>query len=348
MMKNFTILLFSLFTAFASFAQDPDIYDLQVLNETYQDLDNPINLNGEDTWDDPFYFIPIGFPFEYQGNSYNYAVNFFGAGVLGFTNDTTFSSEPESIPIVLAFGADLVDAAYEDYYDNEISESPLNYKHSGTAGNGIFTYEVKNAAFYDQLFQEPDPSNTSRVSFQIVLKEADNSIEYHYGPSNIEDNSFLGSNSSLLAGIIADYDLYSYDEFTNFQFLLNDPSNPDFPFYSTSEEAMAAGVNSFLNSQPTEGTVYRLTNPNQVVGYNNLVAENLHVYPTATDDILTIENPIIGTTVSAQIIDIKGKIWQTEIITATEQIDISRLAKGNYFIKVFADDQLFIQQIQKL
>lgn len=345
MMRTFTILLFSILTTQICFAQDADIYDLQVLNEDYVDLENPISLNEGSTWEEPFYFIPIGFPFEYQGTAYNYTVTFLGAGVLGFTNDTSYYYEPESLPIILAHGSDLADAAYDYYNQNNQSESPISYSHSGSDGSRVFTYEVKNAAFEDQLIQYPNPTNTSRVSFQIILNEVDHSIEFHYGPSIIDDVSLLG-NSGLQAGLIQDFSLNEY-EFQNFQFLLNDPNSPDFPFYANEQEAIAAGLSSFLDGQPTEGTKYRITNPNQVVGLQNITAYDLNVYPSVVQNVFTIENPSLGKKVTVQIIDAQGKLWQTETITTKNEIDISQLAKGIYFVTLTLNEKLYVKQIVK-
>ena len=347
MMKFFTLTFLCCAIAFASFAQYPVVYDLQVSNESYQDLENPISLNENQTWDDPFYFIPIGFPFEYQGTAYNFAVTFFGVGVLGFTNDTSFYYEPKSLPLILAFGADFVDAAYDDddYNYTAQSESPISYKQSGSDGNAVFTYEVKNAAFYDQLIQYPNPSSSSRVNFQITLKQADHSIEFHYGSNLVEEESFLGNNG-LQVGLIADFDFYDY-EFENFQFLLNDPSNPDFPIYNTTADAMAAGVTSFLESQPSDGTKYRITNPNQVVGLNDFISENLTIYPTLASDNITIENPLQNKPIIVEVFDIQGKLMQQVNAENKIKLNVEHYPKGAYVVTAKDGLTTYTQQFIK-
>lgn len=89
-----------------------------------------------------------------------------------------------------------------------------------------------------------------------------------------------------------------------------------------------------------------ITGINQVV--NN---DNLHLFPNpATDKITITSQKAINSTVNVSIVDVAGRIAQTvsynNMAAHTQQnIDISKLAKGVYFVKILSDNNEMIEKL---
>ena len=78
--------------------------------------------------------------------------------------------------MLLASGCDLADRAI-----NGGDPSIIRWQTEGVPGEQVFTIEWANAGMYDEVF-DSSGSSLSYVNLQVRLFEADNSIEYHYGP----------------------------------------------------------------------------------------------------------------------------------------------------------------------
>jgi hypothetical protein len=94
-------------------------YTLTTFNETYNELTGSISLNNGEIWDDPEYLVPIGFPFELNGNTITF-LQMYGVGA-ALASPT---AEQDVVGIVAPFETDLIDRGYNE--DNQ-SESPISY-----------------------------------------------------------------------------------------------------------------------------------------------------------------------------------------------------------------------------
>lgn len=87
---------------------------------------------------------------------------------------------------------------------------------------------------------------------------------------------------------------------------------------------------------------------NSTVGINESVnMPNFNIYPNPASDFITLEIPDFISGTSIQIVDLTGKIIKIESIqTHTQQIDVSNLSKGLYFIKI--QDKQGLYSIKKI
>lgn len=191
-----------------------------------------------ETWDDPAYNVPIGFIFHF----YNQPIT--TVHQLGEVAYSLLSTHllTDTLGFFFVFGADLIDRGYQD----TLLRSPITYKTTGAAGHRVFTIEWKNAGFYRQYFFTGD--TTDFVNFQMRLYEDDQSIEYHYGPSNITQPELDYDSTGAFVGLIEKL-VFETDASAGESILLTgNPANPtSTPVYQP----------IFLNGTIPANTLYR-------------------------------------------------------------------------------------------
>ena len=114
-------------------------YDFSVEQGVYTPLQNAISANNGMVWDDPSIEAPLGFDFQFFGQT---ASTLYWYGGTAFN---VFGLPANTTPLIIAYGSDLIDRGY----DVGISQSPISYKTEGSPGNRIFKMEWSNAGFYD-------------------------------------------------------------------------------------------------------------------------------------------------------------------------------------------------------
>ena len=213
-------------------------YTLSVLSEPYVDLTGATSVNNGEIWDDPDYFVPIGFPFEINGNPVA-SLTFGGVGSLMIANITNPDIETGIFP----YENDIIDRGYAL---NDVSESPISYKVEGTSPNRIFKLEIKNAGSYYEF----DFFGTKDMFFnhQLWLYEGSNQIEFRYGPASIEIPEIWYADGGAFVGL-TDIDVNT-DEYVNPHFISGSASAP---YLSVSDVT--------LEGTPGEDVVYRLSLP---------------------------------------------------------------------------------------
>jgi len=174
-------------------------YDLTTFVSSYMDLTGATSINNGEIWDEPEYVVPMAFPFELNGHPVT-TLHFNGSG----TSMGSSTGVPFVIAEILSFENDLIDRGAI----GGTSLSPMSYTVEGDPGSRIQKIEIKNAGSY----YEWDVHGTldMYVNVQCWLFEGSNNIEFHYGPSFI-DNPLLfygGGNGPESA-------LTDYDEFDN-------------------------------------------------------------------------------------------------------------------------------------
>ena len=210
------------------------LYTLTTLNEPYSNLSGSTSLNNGELWDDPEYVVPIGFPFELNGNPVS-ALQFFGSG--GLLGAPT--ADPDVLTAVFPFEMDLIDRG--DI--NGTSISPLSYKVEGSPGSRICKIEWKNAGSYEELI---DGTLDMFINFQLWLYEGSNRIEFRFGDNNINDpDVFYGGFGIYLGTTDANQNT---EELSNPHFF---SGSIDMPVLSASEGT--------IEGTPSAGTVYRLS-----------------------------------------------------------------------------------------
>lgn len=306
---------------FAAFTANAQTYGFQKTTGFYSNLLGTTSLNNNTTWDDPTYEVPLGFSFDVYGNSYDTLYFEVGLGA-EYTFKKSFLANP--LAFLGAYSADLIDRG--EY--SGVSQSPIDYKVEGSTGNRIFKLEYTNAGFYDDL--DDDSVSTDFVNFQLWLYESNNNIEIHFGPSNITQPNlcfYTGVGSAHF--VSANLDLNNGSISTNTISLSGNPSNP------TAAVDSALG---FVNGTPADGTIYRFINGG-TVSIDELVKENirLNMFPNPAIDFINLEinkSELISPFVN--IYDMNGKLVASP--SFSQQIMISELNKGAYFIEAFTKD----------
>ena len=171
-MKNFylTFILF-FFTIGFSFCQD---YSFTSFNQTFEELNNPTTVTGNEVWEYPDYEIPIGFDFSIL-NFTSDKIYFIEDGLAGYISLSPNINS--NIPMLIPIGQDIKDRGN----NSTGSLSPISYKLIGQPGNRILKIEWKNVGFFG------DQTENDYINFQVWLYENNNKIEYHYGDNDINN-----------------------------------------------------------------------------------------------------------------------------------------------------------------
>ncbi len=289
-------------------------YGLTTATATYNNLVNPISLTEGDIWDDPEVSITLPFTFKL----FNFPINmvyFDGLGAIllsEYTLDTAF--------YLFVNTADLIDRGYDD----EVSLSSINYIIDGNVGNRICKIEWKNVGSYD----EGTPYSMF-FNLQLWLYEGSNILEWRYGSSSITDiSTFYYGEVGSMSGI-------AFETESNYiiELIGGTTLNPAL----TNDE-------TYLDGHPADGTIYRLTPAtNQIADHQG---QNITIYPNPVQDILNIETKQINTKVT--IFDYTGKLIQSQMISETGAIDVSKISTGIYFLQIenegITQTQKFVKQ----
>ncbi len=211
----------------------------------YSNLTGAISLNNGNTWDDPEYEIPLGFNFNFYGNTLDsLIITGYGYGAeLGLTSN-------QITPVIVPLGVDLIDRGSE----NGLSLSPISYKTTGVVGNRITKIEWKNAGFYNGD-KDDDDVYEDYVNLQLWIYENGNKIEFHYGPTVINDfnASYDGENGPWGVGISSLFDFDGYDYKGKSQILSGNPLSPTLEFLDDGD-----GL-AYMSGIIPNGTIYRFT-----------------------------------------------------------------------------------------
>ncbi|MDQ7916451.1 T9SS type A sorting domain-containing protein [Mesonia sp. MT50] len=290
-------------------AQD---YTVTAFNEPYQDLVNATSVNNGMLWDDPAFSIPIGFDFEVYGQNYStlYTSDEYAGGVLTFQQFST------TLSLLAPIAQDIVSKEGS----NEQSLSPISYVVEGSVGNRIFKLEYKNAGFWD------DTTDNDSMDFQVWLYESDDSIEYRYGPNSINNpNESYEELPGPIVAYVPSYNLINETFNEDAYLLIEDPINPTVIIANNN----APDLESALIGNIPEGTVYRFDPDGLAVNNNQQIA--VSVYPNPTQDVIHLQNAY-QEEFSASLYDVLGN--KLEISIQNEQMDLTSLASGTYFLTI--------------
>jgi hypothetical protein len=210
------------------------IYTLATFTDTYTELTGATSLNNGEIWDDPTYIMPMAFPFMINNNAVT-ELEFYGGGSLMRAP----TPDPLVYNYIFPFEADLIDRGA----NGATSLSPISYKVEGTPGSRIQKVEFKNAGSYNEM--DAQGTLDMFVNFQMWLFEGSNKIEYHFGPSFVNDPNLFYDGSGPISGT-ADYD-ETNDIITNAHFIIGPAANPSLSVNPT-----------LLTGTPADGMVYRL------------------------------------------------------------------------------------------
>lgn len=335
-MKRLILTLASAFIAWVGYSQ-PDNLVFIVNNATpYQNLTAPTIVTTTD-WDDFDATIPLGFMFKAMEDSTN--TLYFDSNDMNSGTELQFKTSSMTSNPFNAFSwmYDLIDM---HAYDNT-QTSTVGYKTDVVSGKKITKIEWNNVAFYD------DEDSSAFANVQMWLYEANNAIEFRFGNSSRnaittianDPNGAYGFNGPVFA-LVKDVDLNTGN---GTKIYLPSSVNPPAMDSATFMQLFTSPVDYGIDSFPNANTLFRWA-PAQVNTSSNSIAltENVTIYPNpATNNVTITTSKISGYTL---------RLYATNGICVKQQtleglnnnVDLSQLASGNYFL-VLANKEERIQ-----
>ncbi len=302
-------------------------YSHVISTSIYQDLSNPVLINGPDSIASAYY-VNADFLFPAFGSYADFNVH---------------ASVPSLGAYVTRFG---YLAVYENpgfqythvfhgyYIPNLVkisSNSSLSVQFSGSSGNRVLKFQWKNMGLRNH-------SDSEYVNFQIWFNEADKSVSYHYGPS------------TLIADVkdVAVISLFrAPNSFNSFTHATNLGGNAAIPQGLTVVNPKSftelVGVNNF----PPSGTIitFKTTTSGINENFATGVSSELSIYPNPVNDVLSllITNP--DKIISTEIFNSNGSIiYEQRKLNERNEIDFSNYPAGIYLIKLCDTENRFIFQ----
>ncbi len=163
-------------------------YQFQEFNDSngfgsFSGMTNVFSGGDFDTEDAPN--IPIGFDFEYAGQTYN-TLNISVDGSVSFTeNNITGGNDLAS---TTAHHINIIAPFWDDLKLFNSDNGVISYRTYGNAPNRGFVVEWKNIRRYN---------HTGTVTFRLILRETTNYIKFHYGTSNLSfSDASIGFNAN--------------------------------------------------------------------------------------------------------------------------------------------------------
>ena len=300
--------------------QAQDFYTFSKSTATYADLTDATSLNQNIPWQWEE-MGPVTTPFSVYafGESYN---NF------SFSDDSFFLVDAGSNIYLMPIFGYLMD---RNFSLSSASLSPISYKVEGAAGNRILKLEVKNAGL--ELEKEVSSTSTLFVNYQVWFYEADKSIEYHYGNSNITDLAMLNEESMMVVILAKESENSIIAGFVS--------GAVSSPLYSEAvddiEELPA------LDAVPPVNTVYRFSvNSAATIDQTKV---SFSIYPNPTTDVLNV-NLEDQVEKGYSVYDMLGReVIKGNIHNETSfQIPVHQLQQGNYILKIGSSVKNFIKK----
>lgn len=330
-MKRITLLAAILVASISAKAQD--FYTFTKSEATYEDLTDAVSINNGEAW----WFLSEMGPFEST-----FPISVFGQEFNKFAfidgNFITFNDDDSLITFFYPTIAFLMDKGYPDS-----NQSPVSYKIEGNEGSRILKLELQNAALVPELiFQEPTPTLSTFLNYQIWFYEADNSIEYHYGDHNITDLTLLNEEGMPIVIL----ELYNFieEETERAGLVTGAVENPVYMEFASEEDFPDNPEEVLtLSDIPQPNTVYRFElNPASVDGVEKPV---FSIYPNPATEIVNLSFYETIYTEYA-VYDMTGRNILSGTINgeSNKQISVESLQSGTYVFKVGNTTKKFIKK----
>ncbi|MFK7772603.1 MAG: T9SS type A sorting domain-containing protein [Saprospiraceae bacterium] len=333
--KSFLV-LFSLFIFSNSNAQTFP-YFLETETDTYTDIEQATELTSVgDEWDDPEYVVPLGFNFDFYGETSN-EIRFVGLGSwFSFQDPYTV----DTIDFLIPYFDDLADIENVD----AATQSTISYVTEGAPGEQILKIQWKDCGFYEEIFTTATANNT--ISFQLWLYEGTNNIEFRFGPSMLPDSAVVHDYGSPVCGIMAGYSPDA-DTFEDLWHLSGSVTSPT--IVSSDESILYSYSVPGLDSDPASGQVYRFsTVPTSIKAPTQTL--ELNVYPTAVTDEFFVEvsEELLNKKTQISVVNNLGQVIHNNTITNTkERLDASNFPSGIYYVRINNENGIGTKKIIK-
>lgn len=298
-------------------------YNFSTLSAPYSYLTGDTSLNNGLVWLVPTYEAPIGFNFEFLGNTASIT------GSMGSTfaeinlKDTTSGNEMN----LIVMGESIMDRAV-DFINGPDEGDPgsiskISYKTEGSAGDQIFKIQWQNAGFIEEYLD--DDISVDSVNLQIWLYEKDGAIEYRYGPASTTQPNLCYSDKPGPKVLLE----LTINNVLSVHHLIGNPSSP--VVYSSS-----AVADTGMTASIQEGTVYRFEPVVPLSIKDSKTSNKLSIYPNPSSGIIHISNLPIEKISSIELFNTLGQKLAT--MKPTLDIDLSVHPDGVYLIRLHSDD----------
>lgn|GEM_PF-2564242 len=297
--RKISISFLSLLLSYYCYSQP---YQFSYNNQTYSAISNGISANNGAVWGGfQTFAIPIGFTFNYMGNSFT-SLDFEATGRVIFDVNHYYF-----------FDGFTHNGLRDQGYPSGTSSSPITYATSGTSGNRILKIQISNAKISAQA--------GSSLDYQLWFYENGGKIEAHMGNHNI-------NSATIFAGV---FHVSSFSP-TNYAYglsLYGNQNNPSDTTYSGS------GIGSFtLPNFPTSNTVY-IYQPGSPTQIKELTS-NAISFTKISEDIIAIScNHEIK---KVEVYNSNGQLLLNQ--KSSHISGLSKLSKGIYFISVVTDNHM--------
>lgn len=142
----------------------------------------------EDSDDGEVQNVPLGFTFEYFGDLYSQATIGVNGGIQ--FDDPSVSFVNQSLAANNKIG---IYPLWDDWDTRSQAPSRVRYGTTGPAGERVFV------VVWEQTAHFPASTNAGdNVTFQLQLREADNSVEFHYTDARTVDSAFTRGASATV------------------------------------------------------------------------------------------------------------------------------------------------------
>lgn len=273
-------------------------YDFDKTTETYSPITGGTVVSWDD-WDDTLISVITPFDFEVCGE----VVDSLAFDDYGFY----VYAQGGEIAEIAVFGADLKSRGG--------NTSPISHKVIGSAPNRVFVIQFENATTYN------DKDGEDSVNFQLQFHETTNIVEFHYGPSFV--NNDADDPWDLETGCWAGIIYYGGDRGS---FLSGSPANP-----TVNQVTLSNYDEVSLTGHPLKDRVYLWTPRQFPVTIPVVTSENTTTaYPNPFNNAL-----IINTTATTDftLTDAQGKIITIFTVHQKYELNTAELTHGVYFLR---------------
>lgn len=323
MKKTITLSLLATSLAVQGMAQGAEEtypYDYAYSTQEYTPLENPTIILGNTGWDDELIPLTLDFAFSYKGEAVNdWILDTYG----GIYINEQFLNDSMELPTIIGISG--------DYMDN--GNSAIGYQITGAEGSRILKIEFSNVGFYS--YEDETGLGLGNANYQIWLYEADNRIEYHVGPNEVDPAliDFMDENTPVITGLCYE----AADQLIMHTINNNGGANTDSVYtFNPNDVEETLFLNLIYGPEyPAEGSVFSFTPPEPSAIKETAVQLINEIYPNPATDhfVLELKNaPAQGGQLS--IATITGSIVATYAIQDSKtQIDLKGLAKGVYMVQ---------------
>lgn len=329
-MKNTILLLTSLLIF--NFALQAQEYTVTTSNAPYVPLDNPTDMLNGMTWDDPEIVLDVPFDFSFMGNEID-SIYFIGLG--GLLSGSYPTELDLSIPVMVVYGADIIDRGYE--IDDDMGLSPISYQVDGDPGSRILKLQWENVGFYSDVTNN-GADHTDYVNFQFWMFEGSNNMAIHHGPVSVTNpelsyDGYTGSHTIFSPDFDFENEVFAAGSIV----LQGDPSAPSVNELTEGISYDEPNFPAFDGPIP-EGTLYTFDTGGSV-SVENLASGKFAMSPNPASSSFVVRGELAPDT-EVQIFNALGQLVKSAM--ADDVVQVDDLARGVYFVQVGSEVERLI------